>query len=51
MDRDEMSNIYRGHPIDASYQVPVHLTKWFQKRRFKKKSTNEKHELSVAAVC
>ena len=25
MDRDEMSNLYRGPPIDASYQVSVHL--------------------------
>jgi hypothetical protein len=34
-DRDEMSNLYRGPSIDASYQVSVHLAKWFQ-RRFKK---------------
>jgi hypothetical protein len=34
MDRDEMSNLYRGPPIDASYQVSVHLAKWFQRRRF-----------------
>jgi len=27
-----MSNIYRGPSIDASYQVAVHLAKWFQKR-------------------
>ena len=33
-DRDEMSNLYRGPPIDASYQVSVHLAKWFQRRRF-----------------
>ena len=34
-DRDEMSNLYRGHTIDASYQVSVHLgAKWFQRRRF-----------------
>ena len=33
-DRDEMSNLYRGHAIDASYQVSVHLAKRFQKRRF-----------------
>jgi hypothetical protein len=33
-DRDEMSNIYRGPSIDASYQVSVHLTKQFQRRRF-----------------
>jgi hypothetical protein len=24
---------YRGPAIDASYQVSVHLAKWFQKRR------------------
>jgi hypothetical protein len=37
MDRDEMSNCYRGPPIDASYKVLVHLAKQFQRRRFKKK--------------
>ena len=26
-DRDEMSNLYRGHSIDASYEVSVHLAK------------------------
>ena len=25
MDRDEMSNLYRGPSIDASYQISVHL--------------------------
>jgi hypothetical protein len=29
-----MSNLYRGHAIDASYQVSVHLAKRFQSRRF-----------------
>ena len=33
MDRNEMSTLYRGLPIDASYQVSVHLAKQFQKRR------------------
>jgi hypothetical protein len=33
-DRDEMNNLYRGHYIDASYQVSVHLAKRFQRRRF-----------------
>ena len=34
-DWDEMSNLYRGHAIDAnSYQVSVHLAKRFQRRRF-----------------
>jgi len=28
-DRDEMSNLYRGHAIDASYQVSVDLAKRF----------------------
>jgi hypothetical protein len=31
MDRDEMSNHYRGPSIDASYQVSIHLTEGFQK--------------------
>jgi hypothetical protein len=34
MDQNEMSNLYRGPSIDASYQVSVHLAKWFQRRRF-----------------
>jgi hypothetical protein len=29
-----MSNLYRGPAIDASYQVLLHLAKWFQRRRF-----------------
>jgi hypothetical protein len=35
MDRDEMSNLYRGPSIDASCQVLVHLAKGFQRRRLK----------------
>jgi hypothetical protein len=34
MDRDEMSNLYRGPSIDASHQVSVHLAKRLQRRRF-----------------
>jgi hypothetical protein len=34
-DRDEMSNLYRGHAIDASYQVSLHLAEGFQRRRLK----------------
>jgi hypothetical protein len=34
-DRDEMSKIYRGPSIDASYQVSVHLAEGFQRRRLK----------------
>ena len=35
MNQDKMSksNLYRKHSIDASYQVSVHLAKWFQWRR------------------
>jgi hypothetical protein len=29
-----MSTLYRGPPIDASYQVSDHLVKRFQRRRF-----------------
>ena len=59
MDRDEMSNHNRGLSIDASYQVSVHLTNRFQRRRiwpsgFRgkdfQKSTNQKQELLVAAM-
>jgi hypothetical protein len=36
-----MSTLYRGPPIDASYQVLVHLAKWFQRRRILKISQSE----------
>ena len=35
MDRDEISNLYRGPSIDASYQVSVHLAEVFQRKRLK----------------
>jgi hypothetical protein len=44
-----MSNLYRGHSIDASYQVSVHLAKRFQRRRFLKIS-HQKQELPVAVM-
>jgi hypothetical protein len=34
MNQDEISILYRGPSIDASYQVLVHLAKRFQRRRF-----------------
>ena len=40
-DRDKMSNLHRGHSIDDSYQVSVHLAKRFQRRRFFKISQSE----------
>jgi hypothetical protein len=36
-----MSKLHRGHSIDASYQVPVHLAKRFQRRRFIKIGQSE----------
>jgi hypothetical protein len=35
-DQDEMSNLYRGPFIDATYQVSVDLAKRFQRRRILK---------------
>ena len=34
MDQDKMSTLYREPSIVASYQVSVHLAKWFQRTRF-----------------
>ena len=30
IDQDEISNLYRGSPIDDSCEVSVHLANWFQ---------------------
>ena len=51
MDRDRMSNLYRGPPIDASYQVSVHLAKRFQRRRFKKIGQSETRIACGGHVC
>ena len=32
MDRDKISNLYRGPSIDASYQVSVHMAEGIQRR-------------------
>ena len=37
-------------PVYACYQVLVHMAKQFQRRRFLKKSTNQKQELHVVAM-
>jgi hypothetical protein len=50
-DRDEMSNLYRGHDIDASYQVSVHLVKRFQRRRFLKIGQSETRIAYGGHVC
>ena len=36
-DQEEMYNVDRGPSINASYQVSVHLVKWFQRRILKYK--------------
>ena len=40
-DQDEMSNLYRGPSIDASYQVSVHLGERFQRRLKYEKLTDD----------
>ena len=34
--RDKMDTLYRGSSIHTSYQVSVHLAKWFQEKNWKK---------------
>jgi hypothetical protein len=46
-----MSNLYRGPSIDASYQVSVHLVKWFQRRRFLKIGQSETRIACGGHVC
>jgi hypothetical protein len=50
-ERDEMSNLYRGHAIDASYQVSVHLTKQFQRKRLFRIDQPEKRIACGRHVC
>ena len=50
-DRDEMSNLYRGPSIDASYQVLVYLAKRFQRRRFFKIGQSETRIACGGHVC
>ena len=42
MDRDKMSNLYRGPSIDASYQVSVHMAERFQRRLKCEKLTDDR---------
>ena len=50
MDRNSMSNLYRGPSKDASYQISIHLAKRFQRRRFFRNQPIQKQELPVAAM-
>jgi hypothetical protein len=50
MDRDEMSNLYRGPSIDASYQISDQLALRFQKRRLKyEKLTDDGRQVMAKA--
>jgi hypothetical protein len=46
-----MSNLYRGPPIDAPYQVSVHLAKRFLRRRFLKIGQSETKIACGGHVC
>jgi hypothetical protein len=44
MNRDEISNLYKGPSKDDSYQVSIHLAMWFQRRIFfRNKPTRNKN--------
>jgi hypothetical protein len=50
MDRDEISNLYRGPPIDDTYQVSVHLVEGFQRGRLKcEKLTDDGRQVMAKA--
>ena len=50
MDRNKMSNLYKGPSIDASYQVSVHLAEEFQRRRLKcEKLTDDGRQVMAKA--
>jgi hypothetical protein len=45
-----MNKVYKGHSIDASYQVSVHLAEGFQRRRLKcKKLMDDGHQVMAKA--
>jgi hypothetical protein len=51
MNGEEMSNLYRGPSKDASYQVSVHLAKWFHRRRFLEIDQSETRIACDGHVC
>jgi len=50
-DRDEISNLYRGPSIDASYKNSVQLAKKFQERRFLEIDQSETRIACGGHVC
>jgi hypothetical protein len=51
MDRDGMSNLYRGPSIDDSYQVSDYLAMRFQRRRFLEIDQSETRITCGGHVC
>jgi hypothetical protein len=51
IDRDKMSNLYRGPSIDAFYQVSVPLAKRFQRKRFLEIDQSETKIACGSHVC
>ena len=51
MDRDKLSNLYRGPSIDDTYQVSVYLAKRFQRRIILKISQSETRIVCDGHVC
>jgi hypothetical protein len=51
MDQNEMSNLYRGPSIDASYHVSVQLAKLFESRRFLEIDQSETRIACGSHVC
>ena len=48
--QDEISTLYRGPSIDASYQVSVHMVEGFQRRRLKcEKLTDDGRQMMAKA--
>ena len=51
MDRDEMSNLYKGPSINASYHVSVHSAEGFQRKRLKcEKLTDGRQVMAKAHI-
>ena len=48
-DRDEMSSLYKGPSIDASYQVSVHLAEGSQRRLKCEKLTDDRRQVMAKA--
>jgi hypothetical protein len=50
-DEDEMSNLYRGPSIDASYQVSVHSAKRFSEEKIFKNRPRSRRPVIFSSPC